>query len=108
MADRTGVVPVERIESRIFLLRGHKVMLSSDLATLYGVQARALIQAVRRNRDRFPPDFMFQLTAGESANLKSQIVTSSWGGVRRATPMPSRSRGSPCCRASCAVAGRSS
>lgn len=86
MADRTGVVPVERIESRIFLLWGHKVMLSSDLATLYGVQARALIQAVKRNRDRFPPDFMFQLTAGEFANLKSQIVTSSWGGVRRATP----------------------
>jgi len=86
MADRTAIVPLERIESRIFLIRGHKVMLSSDLAMLYGVQARALIQAVKRNRDRFPPDFMFQLTDGEFANLKSQIVTSSWGGVRRATP----------------------
>ncbi len=86
MAGRTAVVPVERIESRIFLLRGHKVMLSSDLAILYGVQPRALIQAVKRNRERFPQDFMFQLTAGEFANLKSQIVTSSWGGVRRAAP----------------------
>lgn len=86
MAGKTPVVPVERIESRIFVIRAHKVMLSTDLATLYGVEARALVQAVKRNRDRFPLDFMFQLTKEEFANLKSQIVTSSWGGLRRATP----------------------
>jgi hypothetical protein len=61
-------------------------MLSSDLASLYGVEPRVLVQAVKRNIDRFPDDFMFQLTPDEFKNLKSQIVTSSWGGVRRATP----------------------
>lgn len=76
----------ERIERRIFLLRGQKVMLSTDLANLYAVQAKVLVQAVKRNLERFPEDFLFQLTATEFANLKSQIVTSSWGGVRRATP----------------------
>ena len=86
MAGNRSVAPFERIESRIFLLRGHKVMLSRDLAVLYGMGPRALTQAVKRNRERFPGDFMFQLTAGEYANLKSQIVTSSWGGARRAAP----------------------
>jgi hypothetical protein len=86
MASKASVAPIDRIQSRIFLIRGHKVMLSNDLAALYGVEPRALIQAVKRTRDRFPSDFMFQLTAGEFANLKSQIVTSSWGGLRRATP----------------------
>jgi hypothetical protein len=86
MAGRTSIVPVEGIESRIFFVRGHRVMLSTDLAVLYRVEARALVQAVKRNRDRFPADFMFQLTAGEFRNLKSQIVTSSWGGLRRASP----------------------
>jgi len=61
-------------------------MLSPDLADLYQVEPRALVQAVKRNLDRFPEDFMFQLTKEEDANLKSQIVTSSWGGARRATP----------------------
>ena len=61
-------------------------MLSTDLAELYRVEPRALIQAVKRNRDRFPPDFTFQLSATEVENLKSQIVISSWGGPRRATP----------------------
>lgn len=74
------------IERRILLLRGQKVMLSADLAELYGVAPRALVQAVKRNRARFPPDFMFQLTRAEHADLKSQIVTSSWGGARRAAP----------------------
>ena len=74
------------IEQRIFFLRGHKVMLSTDLAERYQVQPRLLVQAVKRNIDRFPPDFMFQLTQAEFTNLKSQIVTSSWGGLRRATP----------------------
>lgn len=61
-------------------------MLSTDLAELYDVEARALIQAVKRNLGRFPDDFMFQLSEAEFANLKSQIVTSSWGGLRRAAP----------------------
>ncbi len=81
-----SVVPRERIESRIFLLRGEKVMLSSDLARLYQVAPRVLVQAIKRNYDRFPDDFMFQLTEKEFQNLKSQLVTSSWGGIRRATP----------------------
>jgi len=61
-------------------------MLSPDLAQLYGVEPKVLNQAVKRNRDRFPPDFMFQLTREEFDFLKSQIVTSSWGGLRRALP----------------------
>jgi hypothetical protein len=74
------------IEGKIFLIRGHKVMLSIDLAELYNVEPKVLIQAVKRNIERFPSDFMFQLTNREFANLKSQIVTSSWGGIRRAMP----------------------
>ena len=61
-------------------------MLSFDLAALYGVEPKALVQAMKRNIDRFPEDFMFQLTDQEFRNLKSQIVTSSWGGMRRAKP----------------------
>ena len=74
------------IERKIYFLRGHRVMLSIDLAELYGVEPRALIQAVKRNSERFPKDFMFQLTGAEFGNLKSQIVISSWGGLRRASP----------------------
>ncbi len=85
MAKKT-IVPVEHIEKRIFYLRGQKIMLSTDLAELYGVEPRILIQAVKRNTDRFPDDFMFQLNKAEFENLKSQIVISSWGGLRRATP----------------------
>jgi len=84
--SKVSIVPVESIAQRIFVIRGHKVMLSPDLAELYGVEPRALVQAVKRNIDRFPEDFMFQLSKEEFANLKSQIVTSSWGGLRRATP----------------------
>jgi hypothetical protein len=79
-------VPPERIERRILLIRGQKVMLSTDLAELYEVAPKVLVQAVKRNQERFPGDFMFQLTRAELANLKSQFVTSSWGGARRATP----------------------
>ena len=75
-------VQVEVIEQKIFIIRGAKVMLSSDLAKLYEVEIRVLIQAVKRNIDRFPPDFMFQLNDEEFKNLKSQIVISSWGGAR--------------------------
>jgi hypothetical protein len=75
MGEKTGVIPVEVIERRIFLIRGKKVMLDRDLAELYGVATKALNQAVRRNRDRFPEDFMFQLTKVEAGALRSQIVT---------------------------------
>ena len=61
-------------------------MLSTHLAELYEVEPRALVQAVKRNIERFPPDFMFQLSKVEFQNLKSQIVTSNWGGLRRAAP----------------------
>ena len=79
-------MPGEVIERRIYLLRRQKVMLSTHLAELYGVQPRALVQAVKRNADRFPQDFMFQLSAEEFTGLKSQIVISNWGGLLRATP----------------------
>jgi len=80
MADKKLVTSVAQIESRMFLIRGQKVMLSE----LYEVEPRALIQAVKRNAERFPEDFMFQLSPEEFANLKSQIGISSWGGVRTA------------------------
>ncbi|MGC2064061.1 MAG: ORF6N domain-containing protein [Thermodesulfovibrionales bacterium] len=70
------LIPVELIERKIYLIRGHKVMLDRDLAELYGVETRVLNQAVRRNLDRFPEDFMFALTRDEIMNL-SQIVISS-------------------------------
>src|SRR6266700_3302940 len=82
---RSGPID-EQIERRIYLIRSERVMLSGDLAALYRVAPKVLVQAVKRNRPRFPPDFLFQLTKAEFANLKSQIVTSSWGGVRRARP----------------------
>ena len=81
-----ALVPPERIERSILLIRSRKVMLSTDLAELYQVEARVLVQAVKRNIARFPQDFMFQLTEEEFSNLKSQIVISSWGGLRRAAP----------------------
>ena len=68
-------VPAERIEQTIRIIRGHRVMLDTDLAKLYGVATKVLNQAVKRNRTRFPMDFMFQLTAEEAASLRSQIVT---------------------------------
>ena len=79
-----SLIPVERITSAIVLLRGHKVLLDSDLAALYGVPVKVLNQAVRRNRQRFPGDFMFQLSRGEMAALRSQSVTLDVGrGVHR-------------------------
>ena len=72
-----------QIQNLIYEIRGQKVMLDSDLATLYQVQTKVLNQAVKRNLKRFPSDFMFQLTKEEFLNLKSQFVTSSWGGVRK-------------------------
>jgi hypothetical protein len=80
------ILPGEAIEQKIYVIRGQKVMLSMDLARLYGVEPRALVQAVKRNSERFPEDFMFQLSKEEYGNLKSQIVISRWGGPRRAAP----------------------
>lgn len=78
------LVPRERIEQTIRIFRGHRVMLDTDLAELYGVTVGRLKEAVKRNADRFPSDFMFQLTKPEFENLKSQIAISSseWGGRR--------------------------
>jgi hypothetical protein len=81
-----SIIPAERIQQSIYYLRGEKVMLSPDLAILYGIEPRSLVQAVKRNIERFPEDFMFQLSENEFENLKSQIVISSWGGMRRAKP----------------------
>ena len=75
-------VPAIRIERHILLIRGEKVMLDADLATLYEVETRVLVQAVKRNIERFPTDFMFQLSKEEFDHLRSQAVTSSWGGRR--------------------------
>src|SRR3990172_9686373 len=72
----TAIVPTERIERLILLIRGHKVMLDADLAELYGVETRSLIQAVKRNLSRFPTDFMFHLSDEEAKLLRSQIVIS--------------------------------
>ena len=77
------IIPSERIVSKIYIIRGRKVMLDKDLAELYGVEKRVLNQAVKRNARRFPEDFMFELSRQEIKNLKSQIVTSSWGGARK-------------------------
>jgi hypothetical protein len=71
--------PSIHIQDYVYVLRGRKVMLSHDLARLYEVEPKVLIQAIKRNIERFPTDFMFQLESHEFANLKSQIVTSSWG-----------------------------
>lgn len=78
------LIPHERIESRIYVIRGQKVMLDRDLANLYRVKTTVFNQAVRRNIERFPDDFMFQLTSEEHKNLMSQfVISSSHGGVRK-------------------------
>jgi len=88
MAKPQPVIPVERIASRIYLIRGEKVMLDSDLAEMYRVRTSALNQQVSRNSDRFPDDFAFRLTAEEFESLMSQIVISNAGrGGRRKLPM---------------------
>jgi hypothetical protein len=73
---------IKNIQSKIYEIRNQKVMLDFDLAQLYEVETKVLNQAVKRNSDRFPEDFMFQLIEDEFSNLRSQIVTSSWGGKR--------------------------
>ncbi len=83
-----AIVPTERIERTIVVLRGHNVMLDSDLAVLYEVETRALIQAVKRNIDRFPDDFMFQLDPDEAALLRSQSVILETGRGRHRKYLP--------------------
>ncbi|MBK6765531.1 MAG: ORF6N domain-containing protein [bacterium] len=78
------LIPVERIENKILVLRGQKVMLDRDLAELYGIETKHLNRQVTRNSDRFPDDFMFHLTAEEVENLRFHFGTSSWGGLRYA------------------------
>jgi hypothetical protein len=75
------IITESRIETAIFLVRGHKVLIDSDLAALYGVETRSLVQAVKRNIQRFPPDFMFQLNKEGFNVLRSQIVISKGKGV---------------------------
>ena len=74
---KTDLVPMERIRQAISIVRGLKVMLDRDLAVLYGVETRALNQAVKRNRDRFPDDFMFELTREEIRNISQSVICSS-------------------------------
>src|SRR5438477_10714878 len=77
-----SLLPIEQIQKRIYFIRDHKVMLDSDLAELYSVPTKSLNLAVRRNRIRFPDDFMFQLTPQEVSLLRFQFETSRWGGRR--------------------------
>lgn len=86
MARDTALIPSERIESMILLIRGEKVMLDSDLARLYGTTTKRLNEQVRRSRKRFPEDFMFRLTYQEVTALRSQIATSKGRGGRRYLP----------------------
>jgi hypothetical protein len=79
-------IPIERVEKAILLIRGEKVILDTDLATLYVVETRSLLQAVKRNLERFPSDFMFQLTRKEFESLRSQSVISKGRGGRRYLP----------------------
>ena len=80
----TTSLPEEALFRKIHRVRDQEVLLDADLAALYGVETKRLKEAVRRNRTRFPEDFMFELTAEEVGHLKSQIASSSWGGSRYA------------------------
>lgn len=76
------LVAEQKILNRIYVIRGEKIMLDGDLAEMYGVETKQLKRQVKRNKERFPKDFMFELTQKELENLRSQIGTSSWGGTR--------------------------
>lgn len=82
MSHKTAIASAQNIENRIYMLRGQKVILDADLADLYEVETKVLVRAMKRNSDRFPSDFMFQLTREECTNLRFQFGTSSWGGRR--------------------------
>jgi hypothetical protein len=89
------LVAEQKILSRIFVVRGQKVMIDEDLASMYRVETKRLNEQVKRNSKRFPRDFMFTLTQKEFDNLKSQNATSSWGG-RRKLPTAFTEQGWPC------------
>src|SRR6185369_939506 len=80
--NKSIIIADERIINKIYLVRGMKIMLDRDLADLYGIETKQLKRQVKRNIERFPDDFMFQLSKIESDNLRSQFGTSSWGGER--------------------------
>ncbi len=82
LTAKQALVESEIVISKVAIVRGQRVMFAPDLAELYGVETKVLMQAVRRNIDRFPQDFLFQLTDQEFTILRSQIVTPSWGGTR--------------------------
>lgn len=86
MKNEQNILPVDIIESKIYFIRGKKVMLDSDLAELYQVETRILNQAMKRNLKRFPPDFCFQLNELEARNLRSQIVILGWGTYKKYLP----------------------
>lgn len=86
MTDTKSLIPTERIEKAILLIRGQKVMLDADLAALYGVETKFLVRAVKRNIDRFPADFMFQLSKEEFDDLRFHSGTSNGRGGRRYVP----------------------
>ena len=81
-AKSQSVIPAERIATRIYVIRGESVMLDASLAELYQVETGALVRAMKRNQDRLPEDFAFQLSKEESGDLRGQIGISSWGGRR--------------------------
>lgn len=83
MAENTELMTVDNIYNRVYIIRGQQVMLDYDLAEIYGYEVKRLNDQVKRNIERFPEDFMFQLTTEEDGFLKSQIATSSWGGKRK-------------------------
>src|SRR2546423_14129942 len=93
------IIPIERVAQSIRWIRGQKVLLDFDLAALYGVQTKNLNKAVKRNAERFPLDFMFQLTPEELRRLSEEVCAT--------VPTLSRSRGLGCCRASSAATARS-
>ena len=88
----SDIILYEKIRNKIIILRGEQCILDKDIAELYGVKTKVLIQAIKRNTERFPGDFMFQLSNEEYESLRSQIVTSSWGG-RRYAPYAFTERG---------------
>ena len=80
--ETVSILPDEVIMNQIYYIRGQKVMIDRDLAILYGVETKRLKEAVKRNMERFPEDFMFEMTKKELENLRTQIASSSWGGTR--------------------------
>jgi hypothetical protein len=88
MGNETAIIPVERIEGTIIVLRGHRVILDENLAKLYEVEVKVLNQAVKRNNERFPEDFMFQLNDEETRFLRSQFVTLKHGRGQHRTGLP--------------------